>query len=314
MSSHSGTPRAERFELSEFSASVVDELAGDSFFASSAFARLWSHQGGRPVVWAVEDGGSLAAALPGVEFGRGRWARFMSMPDGCYGGCLVSPDAISDRDRWATALLDAILQRGYLKTYLFDFYGRLPDHAGFDIQEESTTLVEIDEAWTPKDKKLLSQIRAAERQGIEVVPFDWDQDAEKFMALVGVTEKRHGSEPRYRPAFYEALADLAAVDPRVHWLWCEHEGRPACSHIYFSEGGLLQGWQIVFDKAFSFLKPNQYMRFTMCRKMAAQGVTHLNLGATPPGAEGLVYYKRRWGGRSRAYRVLVRKRGLGRLL
>lgn len=314
MDAASGSPRAERFELSDFSASVLDELAGDSFFASSAFARLWTTQGGTPVVWAVEDEGALAAVLPGVEFGRGRWARFLSMPDGCYGGGLFAHEDAPDRERWSRCLLDALVRRGYLKTYLFDFYGRLPEDERFQVIEENTTLVEIDEAWTPEDKKLLSQIRAAERHGIEVVPFDWNQDAEKFLALVRMTAKRHGREPRYSRSFYEALADLAAVDPRVHWLWCEYEDRPACSHIYFSEGGMLQGWQIFFDKAFSFLKPNQYMRFTMCRKMVAQGVGQLNLGATPKGAEGLVYYKKRWGGRAYTYRTLVLKRGLGRLL
>lgn len=103
-------------------------------------------------------------------------------------------------------------------------------------------------------------------------------------------------------------------DPRVHWLWCEHQGRPACSHIYFSERNVLQGWQIAFDKSFSFLKPNQYIRFTMCRRMAARGITRLNLGATPEGADGLLYYKRRWGGRPLRYRTLVLERKLARLL
>jgi CelD/BcsL family acetyltransferase involved in cellulose biosynthesis len=314
MDAPSGSPRVERLELAEFPASTLDGLAAKSFFASSAFAALWRAQGGTPVVWTVENRGQLVAVLPGVEFGHGRWARFHSMPDGCYGGCLFTTEGQGESRRWAGHLLDALVRRAYLKTYLFDFYGRLPEDRRYTAVEETTTLVDIDETWTPEDKKLLSQIRAAERQGIEVVPFDWEQDAEKFLALVHVTEKRHGAEPRYSRAFYEALADLAAVDPRVHWLWCEHDGRAACSHIYFREGGMLQGWQIFFDKQFSFLKPNQYMRFTMCRRMASQGVKILNLGATPKGAKGLVYYKRRWGGRPRAYRILVLKRGLGRLL
>jgi hypothetical protein len=68
-----------------------------------------------------------------------------------------------------------------------------------------------------------------------------------------------------------------------------------------------------FDKSFAHLKPNQYIRFMMCRRAAQEGLRYLNLGASPPGADGLTYYKRRWGGQVYQYRCLTLKRGLGRL-
>lgn len=195
MGAISTSPHAERVELSGRWARLVDALSEGSFFASSAFAGLWAAQGGRPVLWVVEDEGALVAALPGVEFGRASLTRFQSMPDGCYGGVLTMPEARSQGDRWARVVLDALVERRYLKTFLVDFYGSLPDDDRFETCCEQTTLVDIDETWSPRDKKLLSQIRAAERHGIEVVPFDWARDAAKFLEMVKLTEKRHGSEP-----------------------------------------------------------------------------------------------------------------------
>ena len=111
-----------------------------------------------------------------------------------------------------------------------------------------------------------------------------------------------------------ACRDYAAGDDyrQIHWAWCAHEGRGACSHIYVVERGMLQGWQIYFDKTFSFLKPNQFIRYTVCREMADRGIRHLNLGGSPENAPGLDYFKKRWGGQTWSYRGLVRQRWLGR--
>ncbi|MHB8077763.1 MAG: GNAT family N-acetyltransferase [Candidatus Krumholzibacteriia bacterium] len=291
----------------------VDRLAGRRFFASSGFAALWRHRGGRPVVWLVESDGRVAAALPGVEFGRGPLARFQSMPDGCYGGLLLDPDLAADRLPIGRAVMSALARHHYVKACVFDFYGTIADPAPFGGGWEETTLLDIAvPGWLPPDRKLNDQIRKAEREGIGLERFDWLRHGEKFLPLMAGTEQRHGRRPAYGADFFRALAALADADERVQWVWCEHGGRAACSHIYFLEDGVLQGWQIYFDKRFSFLKPNQYIRFTMCRRMAARGVGRLNLGGTPENAPGLAAYKRRWGGQPYRYPRHALARGPGR--
>jgi hypothetical protein len=294
---------------------AVDRILGGYFFASPGFASVWAEKGGRAVTWMAEDAGSVAALLPGVEAGRGPLCRFMSMPDGCYGGVFFADGAAAERGRLARRLLDGVAAHGYSRTHLYDFYGSVTEAPRFAPLPCATTLVDLpDETWQPPDAKLRSQIRKAEREGIRVEPFDWDRHHAEFLRLVRGCERRHGHPPRYRPAFYEALARLARADGRVHWLWCARDGRAAASHIYFVEHGALQAWQTYFDRAFSFLKPNQYIRWSLCRALARQGVRRLNLGATPEGAAGLAYYKARWGGRPFAYNVYFRRAGLGRLL
>jgi hypothetical protein len=263
----------------------------------------------------VRVDGALGGVLPGVELRRGPFVSFLAMPDGCYSGAFIDPALSAEGERIGDTLLGALARHRYALRYIFDFYGTLPHHPRFRVERCETTLVSITGPdWEPTDPKLRSQIRKAEREGISMEPFSWERHHKKFLRLMEATERRHGNPPRYPPAFFHALADLAGRDERVQWVWSEHEGRPACSHIYFVEGKVLQGWQIYFDKAFSFLKPNQYIRYAMMQRMAGRGITTLNLGATPPDAAGLAYYKRRWGGRQVTFPALSRVSAVGRLV
>jgi len=307
--------RAQPHALRDFGVAELDVFCAGRFFTSATFAELWAAKGGRPVIWTLTEGDRTVAILPGVEFGRAFLRRFMSMPDGCYGGVLCHPEHQADAPRLVAALTDAVLQAGYMRTFIFDFDGHMGCDPRFEAIRLQTTLVDISNPdWLPPDKKLVSQIRKAEREGIVVGPMHWPEHGERFLALMHHTEKRHGKNPSFDRAFFERLAEAATVDDRLHWVWCEHEGQGVCSHIYIIEQGMLQGWQIYFDKAYSFLKPNQYIRFQTCRRMARRGICWLNLGGTPENAPGLSYYKKRWGGDLYSYRGLVNKQGLGRFL
>jgi hypothetical protein len=300
--------------LASIPAAEHARLAGGSFFASPGFLSLWRAKGGRPGAWVLEEGGRIVAMLAGVEYGAGPFARFASLPDGCYGGLLLDPDAGAEREALGRALFAALERRRYVKACVFDRHGTIACAPGFATCACETRLVDISGPdWAPPDPKLRAQIRRARREGVVVEPFDWDRHHARFLALVVLTARRQGQRPRYPAAFYRSLAGLAARDSRIVWRWCEHEGRPVASQIYFVERGTLQAWQSYYDKAFSFLKPNQYMRYVLCREMAGLGIGRLNLGSTPERAGGLAYYKSRWGGRSVRYASYVRREPLGRL-
>jgi len=292
-------------------------LAGDRAFIHPDFATLWSHKGGTPVVWVLERFDQPVAVLPGVEFGRWPLTRFQSMPDGGYGGILWQPNVARDqRCRLSESLLSAVAGHGYARIHIFDFYNSLPTVSGFDQQIHNTTLVAVSGAdWTPPCRKLVSQVRKADREGIEVEPMNWLVHGDAFWELVRHTDRRHGQRrPFYPRRFYQDLAQLTERWGGLHWVVCRHEGHMACSHIYLVEGGVLQGWQILFNKAFSFLKSNQYIRLSICRSYASRGINFLNLGGTPANAPGLESYKKRWGGQVAEYQAWVRYGGLGHLL
>ena len=305
----------ERRPLGRVGSAEWDGLARNSFFASRGFLELWRCKGGRPTAWVRIEGGRVVAAVPGVEFHRGPLTTFASVPDGCYGGVLVAPGRAGERPEHARALLDAIARHGYAKVWVFDYHATAGVPAGYTLDRSEALVADIaGEDWAPPDAKLRAQIRKAEREGVRLEWFDWDRHHRGFLDLVAGSARLHHQRPRYPPALYRALAELARRDERVRWVCCERDGRPVASHIYFREGDALQAWQSHLDRSFSHLKANQYLRYTLCREVARQGVRWLNLGSSPPQAVGLAKYKARWGGRPVGYACWTRRSGLAELL
>ena len=302
-------------ELSQSQADTIGRLTAASVFCSPGFMHLWRHLGGKPVYWVVEEHGELQAVLPGVEFGAAIWRRFQAIPDGCYGRAFFA-DTARDRKRAVVEALAVALRKArYAKLYIYDYYNSFEAPGGFPTMDCATTIVDISSPdWEPAHESIRRGIKKAEREGIDTRVFDWDKDAAGFVELMLKTERRHGRSARYPEVFFRGLAELARHDERIRWLWCEHDGEPAASHIYIAEGGAIIYWQGYFDKKFSFLRPNHYMHYTTAKTAAAQGTKYLNLGASPDTADGLKTYKDRWGGSLHSYKCYWLKSLLGKLV
>ena len=285
-----------------------------TFLGSTGFTELWQAQGGRGVYWCVEEGDKISGVLSSVQFGSGPLARLQAMPDGLYARPVWLSQEI-DRRAALKEIMTSVARDGYARAYVTDFYGDLEGCSDFEREPCETPLVDVSSPdWEPPDKKLRSELRKAERESSPPVAFSWNRHLDGFLKLMTDTERRHGRKPKYSEAFYRGLGRLAATDNRIHWYLIEHEGEIAASHIYFTEGDLLLYWQAYYDKAFSFLKPNQYLTYKLVGLLREKGIRTLILGATPPEAEGLADYKRKWGGRTHRYSCLVRKSLLGRVL
>ena len=307
--------KVRRCQLSDLQPDKLDSLTKDSFFASRGFLELWSRVGGRPVYWVAQSGDLLRGVFPGVEFGRGPLCRFHSMPDGCYGRMFFTSGNDADNRAIGRLVMREIGKAGYLKAHVYDFYNRLSGNSSFKTEKCDTSIVDIvGSNWLPPDKKIQSEIRKAEKEGIRVETFDRARHMEKFLALMRATEERHERKPKYSQSFFEGLAELAEKDSRIVWQWCEHNGRAVSSHINFVETPMALNWQVYFDKTSSFLKANQYLLYTFAKQVRQAGVTRLNLGASPPDASGLIQYKEKWGGRTYSYNCYCRLSRLGRLL
>jgi hypothetical protein len=303
-----------RHQASDLPDYVTRWVNRNSLFGSVPFARLWETLGGRVVYWLVRENDKVLALLQGIEFGKSLWTRFQAMPDGLYGELHFLESGLGRATAYRL-LLETLARQRYAKLFLNDFHRDLPAAPGFTLREVMTTLVDISSpGWQPPDKKLLSEIRKAEREGVELTRFSLSRHFDDFQALMEQTEERHGRSPKYPRAFYHSLAKLAMIDDRVIWQVAEHEGKMACSHIYLIEGEMILNWQIYFDKLFSFVKPNQYVMYSTAHEVHRRGVTTLNLGASPVDADSLAYYKKKWGGEPYRYQCLQQKSWLGRLV
>jgi len=289
-------------------------LEGPAFFSSSGFMRLWSILGGEPVYIAVESDRRMIGCLPGVEFGIKGLRRFQAMPNGCYGRTLTDPEYDSRRAEIAAHVLEFLAGAGYVKVYITDYYHHFGRDDRYDLEEDSTLLVDVSiPDWEPPDKKLCQQVRKGIREGRTITRFNPGSHMNGFLRLVSLSTSRLGREQFFPPAFYDSLARLAAQDERVLWKWMEQAGRPVASSIFLVEGDQLLHWQTYFDESASHLQPNKIIPYLAAKDWAAAGGQYLNLGATPANVPGVLEYKRKWGGEEYKYHTLVRKTGLGRL-
>ncbi|UCD64713.1 MAG: GNAT family N-acetyltransferase [Candidatus Zixiibacteriota bacterium] len=304
-----------RRQIAEVPGDEIGPLIAGSFFASPSFLNLWRVFGGVPVWWIARSGPEILAVTPGVEFGSGPFKRFQSTPNGCYSRAYVRSDDASQVSDIGRRMLAAIGSAGYAKVFINDFWGSFGDAEGFRKQMCETRLVDIaDPDWEPPDSKLRQQIRRAEREGPAPEVFEGTRHMEKFLHLVKLSEQRLGVKQKYSSAFFEALAAVAATDDRVQWVWCEHESRPVASSIFLVEGEQVLHWQVYFDAAMAHLQATKLIVFATARKLAATGVRRLNMGATPPEAEGSLEFKRKWGGDVYRYGILFKKSWVGRWL
>lgn len=307
--------KVTRLTADQIDEDVLESLTGDSLLQSKPFASLWECTAGKVIFWAAWQDSEIVALLPGVEFGMRPMRRFQAMPDGLGGGILMRSQNTTLHDQATGAILKAVAEAGYLKVYITDFDNRLKLPSDYSLLPCSTTLVDISDAdWMPPDRKLQSELRKAEREQVIIQPFRPESHLKDFTILMEATERRHERKPKHTARFFEALAKLDATDDRIIWLWCEQDGHPVVSHICLVDGKTALHWQVCYDKAYSFLKANQYMLLQLISRLKKLGVTHLNLGASPPDAEGLIEYKSKWGGERYEYNCYVYKSWLGRWL
>ncbi len=302
-----------RLSDKEFSKFSENDLSGHSLYNSLAFLNLWKSIGGTPVFWAVEEDSNILAMLCGVEFGNSLIKRFQSMPDGCYCQPLIRSSNKNQLEIYEF-ILNRLQKEKYSKIFIYDFNKTFKPNSNYDIQTCTTNIIDISSNdWEPPDKKIQSEIRKAEREGVIVQRFDANKQMDAFIRLMIATEERHNRKPKYSRSFYEQLAQMAETDSRIEWAWVEYEGKGAASHIYFIDNEQALNWQVFFDKDYSFLKPNQLITYQTAKKLSSSGVRYFNLGANPAGSENLESYKKKWGGENYEYPCYVYKSFLGKI-
>lgn len=300
---------AERVPLSQLDSTLRQQLDSGSLFGTTGFLNLWSEMNGTPVCW-IGENAAATTMLPGVEFGKGPAKRFQAMPDGLYMNWVGEV-----HDAAKTDMLTAVGKYRYVRATAADYDSACPVVDGWQGEDAVASVISLTtDGYQPPDATLRSEVRKAEREGIEVHSMNWPNHGAAFLELMRHTEERHGRKPKYSPSFFEKLAELSLREERIRWLVVPHDGELAASHIFLIHNRTALHWQVYFDKKFSYLKPNQYLLASMIDQFAKAGLSEVNLGATPEGSDSLTWYKDKWGGRERRYQIYSHSSLLGRLL
>ena len=284
-----------------------------SFFHSSVWSDVWVDAlapRGTAVFLCGFDGRSLVAGLPAVITRRLGIRSFYSMPNGTYGGAVFA-SGIDDnaRQEFRDGLAAYLRQARFDRVEIADFYGALTDWPDSPLGKSSaaTHMIDLKDgvAYRPPDKKIMGHLHAGQKSGGEIVRVTDEMGLDPFYRLYRMTEGRHGRKrPRYTRRFFACLLRRMADNPALYWTAVLLDGEMIGSQINFIQGKTLFNWQTVFDYEMRQHKPNHLLLEDAIRVGMARGVGRVNLGASPPEADGLIDYKERWGGIRHEYNIL----------
>lgn len=265
------------------------------------------------------DDGRLVAGLPAVITRRLGVSSFDSMPNHTYGSALFAEGLPEEsKDDFIENVAQYLTRRRFSRITITDFDGQLRKRDRISLRPERsfTHMVVIDSIGTfEPHRRIKRDLRIGAKSETKIVPVRSDSDIDAFYRLYHLTERRHGRRrPLYRRGFFKALADVMADSNLLYWPSLEIDGKTVASQINFIHGNTLVNWRVVSDYERRRYKPSQLLLYDAIEKAAAMGVTRINLGASPPEAEGLIAYKERWGGMKVEFDIYTHRSRLRRMM
>lgn len=287
--------------------SLLGESPGASIYHTAEWAGLWpaAFPFFRAYFAVASQAGRYLAGLPAVVRGRFPLARLYSMPMGTYGG-LLARQGLAGRSEDFYAGLRGTL--GVLRPCLsevVDFEGR---HAflarqGCVPRQAKTHLVDLRaQQGLSKQKTKRGAVQSAKR-GVAVRDLKDEADLARCHRLLAERDRGYGQETKYPPAFFQRLwrdlaplgrarIGLATVDSRIIGFTAD-----------LAYGDTVTYWDGATMPEHRGLRPADALIRATIEWGLRKGCRWLNLGGSPPGAEGLVRFKENWGGQERSYPV-----------
>jgi len=300
----------ERLDRSEWEG-LVRESPGASVYHTAEWAELWPAALSRSrAVFAVgsEDGRYLAG-MPAVVRGRFPLARAYSMPMGTYGGMLLRRGAAGRAEDHFKGLAGAL---GVLKPCLsevVDFEGRhgfLIKH-GYARREARTHVVDLEAHRKLSRQKTKRGAVQSARRGVDVRDLADEGELAQCHRLLEERDRGYGQATRYRREFYSQMWRRLAPLGRARIGLAAADGRIIGFTADLMFGDTVTYWDGASAPAHRSLRPADALISATIEWGLANGCRWLNLGGSPPGAEGLVRFKESWGGEERSYGVYTRR-------
>jgi len=290
-------------------------LTKNSLYYSPEFVSLWRTMKGRDIFFVEEEGEQLLAGMAGVIFGRSYLSRFQSMPDGVYGGpCFSENCTVEQKQRFIDSVLDWLRSK---KTMRIDIHNPPEDIENINFQrgDMPTRIIPIEEkSFEPPDNKIRKHIRTGKRRGAVVSIFNNAGSLDDFFKLVEETSSRHSEKPRFSKEWFSGLLKISRDDNRILWLKVTDENKLIGSRICFIDKSQILAWQYYSDREYSHLKPGYLMMDYIINYAIENKIGTINLGWSPPEAETLLDYKKRWGGQENMLNYYTYFSRLGKLL
>ena len=278
--------------------SLLLQSQDHSFFHSSAWAKvLIDSYGYRATYTASIENGSLVFLMPLMEV--------VSLLTGKRGVSLPFTDACPVFDDNSGALPRAIreaMDLGKARRW------RYIEWRGADLPiadaAPSEAFLSHDISLLGTENDLFASLESSNRRGIRKamksgvvaeISRSWDSMA-SFYRLQCLTRQRHGLPPQSL-AFFKNVYNSVILKDLGHVVTATLSGRMIAASVFFHFGGRAIYKYGASDLAYQEHRPNNLTMWEAMNWYRGQGFESLNLGRTEEGNQGLIRYKRLWGGR-----------------
>jgi CelD/BcsL family acetyltransferase involved in cellulose biosynthesis len=163
-----------------------------------------------------------------------------------------------------------------------------------------TSVVDLDEdptrVWKSfKDRNVRTEVRQAEKKGVEVHAGTSDTDLRRFYSLFASTRLGHGVPPQPFSFFRNLWRHL--WPDHLDLLMATHQGRRVGALITLSQGSTLSAAYIGSDTAYRSHRVHQILFWKAMEMGCQRGLRTFDFLRTPKSSESLRYFKQRWNAR-----------------
>lgn len=221
-----------------------------------------------------EDGGTLYAALPFMVDTRYGIQNYFSMPFDTYGGVIGNQE-------YAAGLTCFFLGLpGFGVKYCVEYHNNVP-HANVETEILDLTTW----SWVSMHKDNRTAVRSATRNGVSII-----QTNDYYPIFDKVSD-----------VFVKAILDTMAPKGLCKQFIAMLDGKPVGASLFFMYGKQAMYWANTVLAPGRRTNANHLLMWTALQQAQAAGCTSMNFGASPPGADGLLKFKRSWGTKTYHY-------------
>lgn len=286
---------------------MLQESPGASIYHTAEWAGLWpaAFPFYRAVFAVALQAGRYLAGMPAVIRGRFPLARAYSMPMGTYGGLLARPGLKGRTEDRFAGLMGALRTLKPCLIEVVDFEGRhafLAKH-GCVSRQARTHLVDLEAHRRLSKQKTKRGAVQSSKRGVVVRDLIDEADLAYCHRLLAERDRGFGQAVKYPLDFFQKLwRDLAPLG-RARIGLAIIDSRIIGFTVDLAFGDTVIYWDGATESEYRNLRPADALIRATIDWGLGKGCRWLNLGGSPPGAEGLVRFKENWGGQERSYPV-----------
>ncbi|MCZ6680594.1 MAG: peptidoglycan bridge formation glycyltransferase FemA/FemB family protein [Candidatus Poribacteria bacterium] len=259
-----------------------------------------------PAYFWIKDNGKIVGGLPAFVFQPIRGIKMLhSMPWNLFGGVQLVAEASVDLDllfQTVDTHLDELVSEQGLCETVFTLspsqtaaYGQRLNELGYQKYEDLFTHLlktqpDYDVVWAAYRGAVRTAVRKATKTGVTIYDTDRVGDLESFYEIYLATQKRLGGTPKPLPLlkslFRSDIAKLAIAKHSgliIAGLLCLHFNRTVTVWVNAS---VPEFWEYC---------PNDALYHHAIKGACESGYEWVDLGASPPDNEGLVFFKEAFG-------------------